>query len=243
MTTKNRLDSVLVIRGLASTRSQAANLVRLGLVKVDGTIATKPGQMVGDEQRIEANEQTRYVSRAAYKLESVAKVLKVDFYDNVVLDVGSSTGGFTDYALQHGAKKVIAVDVGSSQIHAKLRDDPRIELHEQTDIREFLPTDSIDVITIDVSFISLRQILPYLAQNIPAKVGVVALFKPQFEARGMLKHKGVVKNEKIRRQLLHDFEAWVKRYYLVAGKMDSAVKGSQGNQERFYLLRKLKKVD
>ncbi len=243
MTPKKRLDAALVAYGQAATRSQAANLIQLGMVKVNGKIASKPGQLVSQDARIEVEKGPRYVSRAAYKLESVAGSLGINFHGKTVLDVGSSTGGFTDYALQHGAKKVVGVDVGSDQLHPRLRTDERVELHEQTDIRDFVPKQVVDIVTIDVSFISLRQILPYLAQSLVITDCIVALFKPQFEAGDVLKHKGVVKNEKVRRQLLRDFEAWVKRYFVISGKMDSAVKGAQGNQERFYLLRKLKRVD
>src|SRR5690606_24377340 len=109
-----------------------------------------------------AKEQ--YVSRAGLKLASVAKVLKLDFKGRIVLDVGSSTGGFTDYALKHGAKKVYAVDVGTDQLHPSLHNNPDIELHEQTDIRDFKPAETPDIVVMDVSFISLREILPHVAK-------------------------------------------------------------------------------
>jgi 23S rRNA (cytidine1920-2'-O)/16S rRNA (cytidine1409-2'-O)-methyltransferase len=130
---KGRLDQELVVRGLVSTRSQAESYIRLGRVMVNKKIVTKAGTMVGDADSIKLTSAEQYVSRAGLKLSSVARVLKLDFSSKVVLDVGSSTGGFTDYALQHGAEKVIAVDVGTEQLHPSLRGSDKIELHEKTD--------------------------------------------------------------------------------------------------------------
>jgi 23S rRNA (cytidine1920-2'-O)/16S rRNA (cytidine1409-2'-O)-methyltransferase len=155
-----------------------------------------------------------------------------------VLDVGSSTGGFTDFALKHGAKKVIAVDVGTNQLHPTLRNNPKIELHEQTDIRNFhKPKEQIDLVLIDVSFISLREILPSIARLVNDKTYVVAMAKPQFEAGDSIKHKGVIKNEKMRRNTLATLENWIKNLFIIIDKADSQVSGSKGNVERFYLLR------
>src|SRR5580704_12292529 len=134
---KVRLDQSLVGRGLISTRSQAESYIKLGQVTVAGKVITKPGFLVAETDQIELQAGERYVSRAGLKLASVAQALKLNFQSAVVLDVGSSTGGFTDYALQHGAKKVIAVDVGTAQMHPSLRGHPRVELHEKTDIRDF----------------------------------------------------------------------------------------------------------
>jgi 23S rRNA (cytidine1920-2'-O)/16S rRNA (cytidine1409-2'-O)-methyltransferase len=174
------------------------------------------------------------------KLASVAKLLKLDFRDTVVLDVGSSTGGFTDYALKRGAKKVFAVDVGTEQLHPSLRGNPAIELHEKTDIRDFyLPNEKPDIIVIDVSFISLREILPHLAQNLCGEHTVIAaMLKPQFEAGRNQTNKGIIKNDAVRRQILKEFETWAKQYFVIADKRDSEVAGSKGNRERFYLLSK-----
>src|SRR5579871_4902401 len=129
----DRLDQALVRRGLVGTRSQAESYIKLSQVKVNGRVVTKPGQTVPEEAHLELQVAEQYVSRAALKLASVARSLGLDFADKVVLDVGSSTGGFTDYALRHGAQRVIAIDVGTNQLHSSLRDDPRIELHEKTD--------------------------------------------------------------------------------------------------------------
>ncbi|HEX3568623.1 MAG TPA: TlyA family RNA methyltransferase [Candidatus Saccharimonadales bacterium] len=273
MAERRRLDVEMTQRGLVPTRSQAESWIRMGKVQVDGVVATKPGTMVVPDALIELTATEQYVSRAGLKLASVAKALHIDFADKVVLDVGSSTGGFTDYALQHGARKVIAVDVGTDQLHPSLHDNPKIELHEQTDIRNvMLParrvaprspsravnfpageilfehvgdevpgpalviSEAPDVVVMDVSFISLREILPHVAKLCGKQTKVAAMLKPQFEAGSSLKHKGVIKNDAMRRQILKDFESWVRAYFVVVDKADSEVAGSKGNRERFYLL-------
>ena len=239
--TKTRLDVEMAQRKLVSSRSQAESYVRLGQVKVNGVLATKSGQMVGEADEIELKAGEQYVSRAALKLKSAAETFGLDFRGKTVLDVGSSTGGFTQYALNHGAVKVFAVDVGTEQLHPSLRSDERIELHEKTDIRDFKTKEYIDMVVGDVSFISLREILPYVATLVDGKAEIVAMVKPQFEAeQSSLKHKGVIKNDKMRREILKDFEAWSQKYFRTLQKADSEVPGSKGNIERFYLLRKLK---
>ncbi len=234
-----RLDKALVQLGLVTTRSQAESYIRLGRVKVAGRLVTKPGYFVHDLSLVELDQPEQFVSRAGLKLASVADKLAVDFRGKLVLDVGSSTGGFTDYALSRGARRVICVDVGTDQLHPKLRRDARVELHEKTDIRDFVTNQPVDIILIDVSFISLREVLPHLAELANRQTQVVAMVKPQFETGNRLKNHGVIKNDTERRRILHDFEQWVKRYFLLRAKADSAVAGARGNRERFYLLTKL----
>lgn len=237
--TKQRLDQALVGRGLVSTRSQGESYIKLGDVQVNGSVVTKPGFMVGEEHKIVLTTKEQYVNRAALKLASVAKTLQLDFRGKTVLDVGSSTGGFTDYALKHGAKKVLAVDVGTNQLHSSLLGHPRIDLHEQTDIRDFITDEKLDIVVIDVSFISLREILPHVAKLSDKQTQIVAMVKPQFEAQqSAFKHKGVIKNDRMRRDILKDFEAWAHQQFVVIEKADSDIPGSKGNLERFYLLRK-----
>lgn len=232
-----RLDQELVNRKLATSRSQAEIAVKLGHVKVNGNIASKAAQQVGANDKITLVTSEQYVSRAALKLASVAERLQLVFNNKVMLDVGSSTGGFTDYALQHGAARAIAVDVGKEQLHPSLRTNPRIELHEQTDIRAIdRLSQSPDIVVIDVSFVSLREILPHLATLISPTTQVVAMLKPQFEAGSNVKHKGVIKNEHLRRDILKDFEQWVRQQYVIVDKADSQIAGTKGNVERFYLL-------
>ncbi len=249
---KYRLDHLMVARELVTTRSQAESYIRLGVVRVDGKVQTKPGYFV-DEQAKVGLHSDQYVSRAGLKLASVSLALGLDFKEKVVLDVGSSTGGFTDYALQHGAKKVVAVDVGTNQLHPKLRKDARVELHEQTDIRDFIikaqewraktqdatPIEKYDIIVVDVSFVSLRDILPVFTKVMTGNTQLVAMLKPQFEAGRQLTNKGVIKNDRIRRDVIKDFEQWTKKLFIIRDKADSDVHGEKGNAERFYLLKKL----
>lgn len=291
---KIRLDQQLVRKQLVATRSQAESYIRLGKVSVENRVITKPGFLVHDETYIKLDAPQQYVSRAGLKLASVAEILRVDFRGKTVLDVGSSTGGFTDYSLKHGARKVIAVDVGTNQLHPTLRGDTRIELHEQTDIRDFQTDERIDIVVADVSFISLREILPHVAKLCMHATEIVAMVKPQFEVqqpsrtthldaesvfssrngrkrtggtvpeyhrrktdfsakstasadslavrqggvvRRSWKHKGVIKNDKMRREILKDFETWAKQYFIIQHKADSSVAGEKGNVERFYLLK------
>ena len=236
---KQRLDKLMLVRGLVSSRSEAENWIRLGRVRVGGQTAAKPGLFVDESASIELAVSERYVSRAGLKLAGAAKAFNLDFHGKTVLDIGSSTGGFTDFALQHGAKKVYAVDVGTDQLHPSLRGNKRIELYEKTDIRDFVPSEIPDIVVIDVSFISLRQILPHVAKIVDKNITIVAMVKPQFEAqRQQLTRGGVVKNDGVRRAILREFERWARANFIIINKADSEVKGAHGNLERFYILRK-----
>ena len=239
---KQRLDKALVERGLATTRSQADNFIRLGYVFLNKKIVQKSGTMVSDSDEIKLEKKETYVSRAGLKLASVAEYFHLNFQDKIVLDIGSSTGGFTDYSLRHGAKKVFAVDVGTDQLHPSLRSNPKIALYEKTDIRDFYADESIDIIVGDVSFISLREILPHVAENLMnTNTVLIAMVKPQFEAGRHQVNKGIIKNDKVRRQILSDFEDWAKKYFIILDKKDSEVAGSKGNLERFYKLKLTKR--
>ncbi len=181
-----------------------------------------------------------YVSRGGLKLASVADKFGINFKNMTVLDVGSSTGGFSDFALEHGAKKIIAVDLGVMQLHELLRKHPNVEIHEKTDIRSMTAlSEDPDIIVMDLSFVSLRDILPAIIDIIPVEAMVCVLVKPQFEAKSLEKHKGIIKNDQIRRKILKDFEQWVQKYFLILNKADSLIHGSKGNIERFYLLKKI----
>jgi 23S rRNA (cytidine1920-2'-O)/16S rRNA (cytidine1409-2'-O)-methyltransferase len=239
---KQRLDKELLRRVLVASRSQAEDIIRRGYVTVKGASVTKPGFLIDEETPIEIKSRASFVSRAGEKLYSVIEPLSLDFHGKTVLDVGSSTGGFTDVALTQGAKKVIAVDVGTDQMHPLLRKDLRIDLYEKTDIRNFSTDEKIDMVVIDVSFISLREILPAVAKLVQPSTEIIAMVKPQFEAGGSgIKHKGVVKNDRMRRDILKDFEAWSQNVFKIIGKADSQIHGSKGNIERFYALKKLSK--
>ncbi|MBR3230892.1 TlyA family rRNA (cytidine-2'-O)-methyltransferase [Candidatus Saccharibacteria bacterium] len=187
--------------------------------------------------------------RGYLKLSQAASDFNFAFRGKVVLDIGSSTGGFTQYALDHGATKVIAVEKGTNQMHAPLRYDPRIELHEKTDIFDFKltpPQDQppqtsprLDVIVADVSFLSLTKILKYAKLNLArSNTDFLVMLKPQFEAAPHQLHQGVVKNETIRRDIIKNFEHWLKSQgFTIIKKHDNILKGKTGNRERFYWLR------
>lgn len=269
---KIRLDNLMVKRDLVASRSQAENYIRLGKVFIrekkqtknsensseinakstnftkkndenSWRKITKAGFFADENAEIKLAQDEQFVSRAALKLKSVAEKLKVNFCEKTVLDIGSSTGGFTEFALTRGAKKVIAVDVGTEQLHPKLRAGEfakKIELHEKTDIRNFKTNEKIDVILADVSFISLREILPHVERNLANKsTQIVVMVKPQFETgfSNHFKNRGVIKNEKERREILREFELWTRKYFVIIDKKDSEVVGAKGNRERFYLLK------
>jgi 23S rRNA (cytidine1920-2'-O)/16S rRNA (cytidine1409-2'-O)-methyltransferase len=238
---KYRLDQLVHMRGFVPSRSQAEGWIRMGKVTVNGKVITKPGYPADEAADVELTADQQYVSRAGLKLASVAQTLALHFKGKVMLDVGSSTGGFTDFALRNGARKVIAVDVGTDQLHPSLRPDQRIELHEQTDIRDMKElSDTPDIVVIDVSFISLREVLPHIATLCSKQTQIAAMVKPQFEAvASNLKHKGVIKNDRMRRDILKAFEDWSRTYFVIVDKADSDIAGSKGNVERFYLLRPL----
>ena len=172
-------------------------------------------------------------------MEGAARAFHFDFRNKTVLDIGSSTGGFTQYALDYGALKVIAVEKGTNQMAETTRSDPRVELHEKTDIFDFKPSNEINTVVADVSFLSLKPVLKYLKTHLPNKpVDFLVMLKPQFEAAPHQLANGVVKNDKIRRDIIKNFEQWLKTNgYLIIDKHDNRLKGKTGNQERFYHLR------
>ena len=178
------------------------------------------------------------VNRGYLKIEGAVNAFNFDFRGKTVLDIGSSTGGFTELALKHGAKKVIAVEKGSHQMKAPLRFDPRIELHEKTDIFDYTLNKEIDTVVADVSFLSLTKILNYLKKLPNKNADLLMMLKPQFEAREDQLHKGIVKNETIRRDIIKNFERWLKQNgYIIIKKRDNDLAGRHGNLERFYYLK------
>lgn len=190
--------------------------------------------------KVAGGDERDFVSRAEGKLLAAVRDFKYDFLGKVVLDIGSSTGGFTELALGLGAKKVIAIEKGTRQMKAPLRFDPRVELHEKTDIfKVLILKEKIDVIVADVSFVSLKKVLIHAKCFLASReTDFLVMLKPQFEADSGQLVRGVVKNEKMRREIMRDFEDWLKRNgFLVLGKRDNEVIGRKGNQERFYLLK------
>lgn len=222
----------------------AQAMIMAGEVSHKTTKLTKPGQVFDADIDLDIADRPRYVSRGGDKLASVAEQLGLNFGDAIVLDVGSSTGGFTDYALQHGARKVYAVDVGTSQLAYKLRNDDRVVVIEQTDIRDIdshLLDPAPNIAVIDVSFISLTKVLDSVAELIAPDGQIIAMAKPQFETDKPTadKHKGVIKDDKLRNKILSDFEAKIDGHFEIVEKKDSEVTGAQGNRERFYLLKSI----
>ena len=185
------------------------------------------------------SDKNRYVSRAGDKLADAVKAFKIDLRGKTVLDIGSSTGGFTDFALQHGAKKVTAVDIGTNQLHPKLRVDKRVKLHEKTNILGFWPLLQPDIILVDISFTSIIPVLEYVKKRCgnSNNITILAMLKPQFEAKSDELNNGVVKNSSIRRKIIKDFEQSIRSSFVICSKKDNILAGASGNIERFYMLR------
>jgi 23S rRNA (cytidine1920-2'-O)/16S rRNA (cytidine1409-2'-O)-methyltransferase len=231
---KVRLDVLLVEKGLADSRAKAQALIMAGQVRVAGQVALKPAVAVQPDATLTVDTGPRYVSRGGEKIEGALETFKIDVTGFICVDVGSSTGGFTDCLLQHGAVKVYAIDVGKGILHWKLRNDPRVMVMEETNARfvESLP-EKIDFVTVDASFISLRTLLPVIAKwNVQS--GIVALIKPQFEAGKKIVSRGdgVVRNPEVHRQVLVDVLTFAKSEgFGIHGLVKSTLLGPKGNAE------------
>lgn len=236
-----RLDILMISKRLARSRNTAIILIKNGMVKVDGEVMTKPAKDLPEDAIIEIIEQPKYVGRGGLKLEGALNKFEIDPTNLICLDVGSSTGGFTDCLLQNGAKKVYAVDVGTEQFNSELKKDSRITLMEKTDIRSVksLP-EKIDLAVIDVSFISLELILPPVKNLLKDKGQIIALIKPQFETSKIEKNKsGVVKTDKIREQVLKNIQNFCEKIDLKTVQItDSPILGGSGNKEYLIMLQK-----
>jgi 23S rRNA (cytidine1920-2'-O)/16S rRNA (cytidine1409-2'-O)-methyltransferase len=235
---RTRLDAELVARGLAETRSRAQALVMAGRVRVDGAVVDKAGAQVSADAAIELHEPPRFVSRGGDKLETGMLRWSVDVHGERCIDLGASTGGFTDCLLQHGARAVVAVDVGRGQLHERLRSDPRVTVLDRLNARdlepEMLPWRPAFA-TADLSFISLRLVLPAALACMADPWRAIVLVKPQFEAGRDLVRKGVVRDPAVREQVLQDCCAFVTaRGAAILGVCDSSHPGPAGNRE--YLL-------
>ncbi len=236
---RKRLDIALVERGLAPSRTVAQRLILAGQVLVDGQIVDKPAAQIPESAPIELKEKPKYVSQGGYKLEKSLRVFQIDVQDKVCLDIGASTGGFTDCLLQHGAKRVYAVDVGKGQLDWKLRQDPRVVVLEGINARYLTPEqigEPVDLATVDVSFISVKKILPALVPIVKPGGHIVALIKPQFEAgREHVGRGGVVKDPKIHERVLRDVAEFAERELKLSiiDATHSPFKGPAGNIEFF----------
>lgn len=232
---KERLDVMLVERGLVETRSKAQALIMAGEVTVDGQRVDKAGTKFGDDVAIEVKEQARFVSRGGEKLAWALETFAIDVAGLTAADVGASTGGFTDCLLQNGIKRVYAIDVGYGQLAHKLRVDERVIVMERTNARYVESLDEpVDLCVIDASFISLRLILPQVAKWLKTDGQVVALIKPQFEAgKSQVGKGGVVKDQNVHKAILLDILTFGQETGLhVAGLTTSPIKGlKEGNTE------------
>lgn len=234
-----RLDQFLVSSGLQESRERAKQAIVQGQVFVNGKAITSPSQKVtGDEKITFGDNILKYVSRGALKLKKALDVFDVDMKNRYVLDIGSSTGGFTEVSLEHGASNVIALDVGTDILHHKLRDNNKITIMENTDFRTVEPNkiSMANIIVTDVSFISLKHIFPKIKQ-VFGSIEIIALFKPQFECGEVLarKYKGVIKDKAIHKTLLNDFVYYIHELgYQLTDINYSPITGKEGNIE--YLL-------
>ena len=237
MTTSPRLraDRLLVERGLFESRAKAQAAITAGLVSADGKPVRKASEEIATEAAIEATPAHPYVSRGGLKLVAALDHFKFNPKDRVCLDVGSSTGGFTEVFLERGAVHVYAVDVGRGQLHERLRARPEVVSLEQTDIRTLAPRHfdpPPDLVTIDVSFISLKQVLPAALALVQSPAQLVALIKPQFEAGRDAIKKGIVRDAAVRQAVCDDVAAFVTSLgWQVLGIIPSPIAGGDGNAE------------
>ncbi|MBM7622769.1 TlyA family RNA methyltransferase [Sporohalobacter salinus] len=233
--TKERLDKLVTEQGLYSSRSKAKRAIMAGLVLVDGELVDKAGTQIDVDADIEIKGKVHpYVSRGGLKLEKSLEVFDVEVKDKVIIDIGASTGGFTDCALQHGASKVYAVDVGYGQLAWKLRKDERVVNHERTNARYLTPDDfdtKFDLATIDVAFISLTKILPALIELLTPTGDILALIKPQFEAGPEnVNNNGVVKDFEIHHEVIEKIISFAQKRGLSFVNLSfSPITGAQGH--------------
>lgn len=246
MSDRCRLDARLVALGLATGREKAKELIAAGQVKVNGTVARKASASVADTDEIVSLQGTpRFVGRGGYKLEKAVDVFGLELSGAVAADIGASTGGFTQCMLGRGASRVFAIDVGRDQLHPSLRQDPRVVCMEQTDIRDrerisaYIPDRSLDFAATDVSFISLRLVVPAVLPLLKPEAAFVCLIKPQFEAgRKALDKHGVVKDPADHRRVLQELTLYFFGLGLQTERLDfSPVCGGDGNIEYLALLR------
>lgn len=232
---KRRLDLLLVDRGLAESRQKAQALVMAGQVFVDGQKAAKAGHAVAPACHIEVTGELPYVSRGGHKLEAALDGFSIDPVGKVCLDVGASTGGFTDCLLQRGAARVHAVDTGAGQIAWKLRTDTRVVLHENTNARYLQSTDIgelVELAVLDVSFISATLVLPAVITCISPDAEIVVLVKPQFEVgRGQVGKGGIVRNAALHQQACRRVETALREMGYRSSIMECPLPGAEGNRE------------
>jgi len=237
-----RLDKELVEKSLVPSRSKAQELIKEGFILVNGKTINKANYIVKETDIIEIkkNDKLKYVSRGGLKLEKAINEFNIDMTNKTVMDIGSSTGGFTDCALQHGASKIIAVDVGTNLMHETLRNNPKIDLHEQNNFKEFESNyfKEIDMAVCDVSFISLKRIIDKIASE-NVSIDMVCLIKPQFECGKEIadKYKGVILNKQIHIDIIKDMiDYFNQKGFFVKNITSSPIRGGDGNIEYLTLI-------
>ena len=243
---KKRLDLILVEREIFETRERAKREIMAGNVLVNEKVETKAGTIFKDTEDliIRVKDRLKYVSRGGLKLEKAIKVWNLDFKDKLVLDIGASTGGFTDCALQNGAKRVYANDVGTNQLDWKLRNDERVVSLEEKHIKDLeiedLENNKVDFIVIDVSFISLTKVIGYFDRFLKENSQVIMLIKPQFEVgKEKIGRNGIVENEEYHNEAIKKIINFIKDLgYELLGVEDSPIKGTKGNKEFLMLIKK-----
>ena len=228
-----RADVLLVDRGLAESRELARRLIMAGRARVGTLTLVKPATMLDTLAPIELTEVPRYVSRGGQKLEGALESFGIDVAELRCMDLGASTGGFTDCLLQHGAATVLAIDVGRAQLHQRLRDDPRVTLVEGTNARDLPELPPVDMFVADLSFISLRKVLPSVQTRVAAGTMGVVLLKPQFEAGpGHVPRGGVIRDTAVHLTVRDGFVAWLATEgWPVHGVIESPIRGGEGNLE------------
>ena len=232
---KKRIDQILVDNGYVDSKNKAQALIMAGQVFAAGQMIGKSGIKIDDSVDISIKELFPYVSRGALKLKKAFSEFHLDFKDKIICDIGSSTGGFTDFALQNGAQKAYAIDVGTGQLAQKIREDDRVVVMEKTDFRhvDALP-DKIDYFVCDVSFISLKKIIPKIKELAQAGAEAILLIKPQFEAgvKDVSKGKGVIRDEALRLKIVQEItEFALATGCQVLGVTTSPITGAKGNVE------------
>jgi len=238
--TKQRLDNLLVERGLVESRAKAQALIMAGEVVVEGKAGIKPGTLVSEETAITILEPPPFVGRGGIKLDYALDQFQLDVTDKIAADIGASTGGFTDCLLQRGASRVYAIDVGYGQLDYRLRRDSRVVVMERVNARYPIPLpEKVDLATMDLSFISVEKVLPSMVDLLKNDGYIVVLIKPQFEARREEVGKGgVIKQPVVHARVLGRFIAWLTgNGFRLRGLVASPISGASGNKEFFALLR------
>jgi 23S rRNA (cytidine1920-2'-O)/16S rRNA (cytidine1409-2'-O)-methyltransferase len=232
---KTRLDRWMLEHGLAGNRQKAQALIMSGAVLVDGQKATKAGQTIAEDARVEVTAKLRYVGRGGLKLEGALAHFAIDVKGLVCADFGASTGGFTDCLLQAGAARIHAIDVGTGQLDWTLRNDPRVVVHEGVNARYLEPAaigEPIDLAVCDVSFISVTLVLPAIVKVLKPEGRMVILIKPQFEAgKGRVGRGGIVRDPAVHDEARLKVKAAAEEFGFTTGMMESPITGAEGNKE------------